>query len=320
VIPEYYKAATDSAALAEMDWFGTVKLSGPDRVNWLQGMVTNDVQKLKPGTGCYAAHLTPQGKIVAQMHILADDDALWLSLERAAIPNLLSAFDKLLIMEDVQVEDVSNDYSVLAVMGPKALAVIESWAGEPLNLTDKYAHRNFEDCRVLVSDLGYQVWVPRGKADKVLRFLADSGATAIDHGTWDVLRTELGIPVYGVDIDETTTMPEIGEAGISYEKGCYIGQEVVAKVKYIGHINRRFAGLTFSGAELPQLKSAIRKGGREVGYITTALFSPALNKPIALGFVSRVAYVAGTEVAVVSGETALNASVVELPFKSPKSA
>jgi len=315
MLSKYYQAATGSAAVAEKDWFGVVKLSGPDRVSWLQGMVTNDVQKLMPGTGCYAAHLTSQGKIVAQMHIFADDDALWLSLERAAILNLLSAFDKLLIMEDVQVLDISNDYSVLAVMGPKARTVIESWTDEPLNLAGKYAHRKFEDSRVLISDLGYEVWVPRGRADKALRFLANSGATAIDHGTWDVLRTEFGMPVYGVDIDETTTMPELGEAGISYEKGCYIGQEVVAKVKYIGHINRRFVGLTFSGTELPQLKSVIRKGGREMGYITTALFSPALNKPIALGFVNRAAYAGGTEVEVVSGEKALNASIVELPFK-----
>ena len=312
---EYYEAAIRESAVAEKDWFGVVKLTGSDRVSWLQGMVTNDVQKLKPGSGCYAAHLTPQGKIVAAMHVLADGDALWLSLERAAIPHLLSAFDKLLIMEDVQVLDVSNDYSVLAVSGPKALQVLESWTGEPLELTEKYAHRSFEDSRIVLSDLGYEVWVPRGKADKALRFIANSGATAIDHGTWDVLRTDLGIPVYGVDIDETTTMPELGETGISYEKGCYIGQEVVAKVKYIGHVNRRFTGLMFSGADLPQLKSPIQKGGREVGYITTALFSPGLNKPIALGFVSRAAYAPGTEVEVASGDKALPASIVELPFR-----
>ena len=312
---EYYEAAIRESAVAEKDWFGVVKLTGSDRVSWLQGMVTNDVQKLKPGSGCYAAHLTPQGKIVAAMHVLADGDALWLSLERAAIPHLLSAFDKLLIMEDVQVLDVSNDYSVLAVSGPKALQVLESWTGEPLGLTEKYAHRSFEDSRIVLSDLGYEVWVPRGRADKALRFIANSGAAAIDHGTWDVLRTELGIPVYGVDIDETTTMPELGETGISYEKGCYIGQEVVAKVKYIGHVNRRFTGLMFSGADLPQLKSPIQKGGREVGYITTALFSPGLNKPIALGFVSRAAYAPGTEVEVASGDKALPASIVELPFK-----
>src|SRR5436305_4501882 len=183
MITEYYQAAIDSAVLAEKDWFGIVKLSGPDRVSWLQGMVTNDVQKLTPGSGCYAAHLTPQGKIVAQMHIFADDDALWLSLERAAIPKLLSAFDKLLIMEDVQVTDLSNDYSILAVLGPKALSVIESWAGESFALTDKYAHRKLEDSRIAVSDLGYEIWIPCGKADKVLHSIGQSGATPIDHGT-----------------------------------------------------------------------------------------------------------------------------------------
>ena len=318
MLAEYYRAATDSAALAEKDWFGIIKLSGADRVSWLQGMVTNDVQKLAPGSGCYAAHLTPQGRIVAQMHIFADEDALWLSLERVAIPNLLAAFNKLIIMEDVQVLDLSNGYSVLAVLGPKALAVTEAWSGEPLRLAEQFAHRKFEDSRVVVSDPGCEVWVPRGKADKVLRLIANSGATAIDHGTWDVLRTERGLPVYGVDIDETTTMPEIGEAGINYEKGCYIGQEVVAKVKYLGHVNRRFTGLMFSGTELPTPRSPIQKGGREVGYITTALFSPGLNKPIALGFVSRAAYAPGTEVEVVSGEKLLSASIAELPFKKNK--
>src|SRR3989441_8884570 len=315
MLSEYYQAATRAAALAEKDWFGIVKLTGSDRASWLQGMVTNDVQKVGPGSGCYAAHLTPQGKIVAHMQVLIDDDALWLSLERAAIPKLLAAFDKLLIMEDVQVADVSNNYSILAVLGPGASAALELWIGEPLKLAGKYAHSKREDSRIVVSELGYDVWVPRGKADKVLRFLAQSGATAIDHGAWDVLRTEAGIPVYGVDIDETTMMPEIGEAGISYEKGCYIGQEVVAKVKYIGHVNRRFVGLTLSSTQLLELKSPGRKGGREVGYLTTTLFSPALNKPIALGFVSRVAYAPGSEVEVVSNEKVLPAVIVDLPFK-----
>ena len=119
---ESYKAARERAAIAEKDWCGVIKLTGSERVSWLQGMVTNDVQKLTPGTGCYAAHLTAQGKIVAHMHIFADEDALWLALERAAIPKLIAAFDKLLIMEDVQVADVSDQYSILAVIGPQAAA------------------------------------------------------------------------------------------------------------------------------------------------------------------------------------------------------
>ena len=305
-----YKAATESAALVEKDWSGLIKLTGGDRVSWLQGMVTNDVAKLKPGTGCYAAHLTPQGKIVATMQILLDEDALWLSLERSATSALIAAFDKLLIMEEVQVTNVSDHFTVLGLLGPKASESLTSWLGEPVNLDKPYSHRTLENGRIVKSDLGYDIWIPRAQADNVVRSIVQTGATAIDHGTWDVVRTEAGIPVYGVDIDESTTMPELGEAGISYDKGCYIGQEVVAKVKYIGHVNRRFVGLVVTGSDIPQRKSPIRKGGREVGYVTTGLLSPHVGKPIALGFVSRGAYAPGNEVEV--GEQ--TARIVDLPF------
>lgn len=310
MLSEYYKAATEHAAIAEKDWFGVVKLTGPDRASWLQGMVTNDVEMLAPGTGCYAAHLTPQGRIVGHMHVLADPDALWLSLERSAIPKLVAAFERLLIMEEVQIADVSERYSIIGVLGPEASSALDRWLGEPVDLQERYSHRRVDDTRIMLSDLGYDIWVPREQADHVLRFLSETGATAIDHGTWDVLRTEAGIPMYGVDIDETTTMPELGEGGISYDKGCYIGQEVVAKTKYIGHVNRRFVGLTISGKQLPETKTPIRKGGRDVGYITTSLFSPGLQESIALGFVSRSAYVPGSDVEV--GESA--ARIVDLPF------
>jgi len=312
MLAQYYRAAKERAAITDLDSFGILKLTGSDRVSWLQGMTTNDVEKLASGSGCYAAHLTPQGKIVAQMHVFKDNDALWLSLERAAIPGLLTAFDRLLIMEDAQIANVSDQYSILGLLGPQAGDALGSWLGAPLNLQDLYSHRRLDECRIVVSQLGYDVWVPREQVDTVLRFFADHGMTAIDHGTWDVLRTEAGIPVYGVDIDETTTLPELGEKGISYDKGCYIGQEVVAKVKYIGHVNRRFVGLLISGNELPEMKSPIRKGGREVGYITTALFSLGLNRPIALGFVGRSAYANGNEVEVATG----TATITDLPFKT----
>jgi folate-binding protein YgfZ len=311
MLTEAYKAATERAAIAEKDWCGIVKVTGSERVSWLQGMVTNDVQKLSPGSGCYAAHLTPQGKIVAHMQILADEDALWLSLERAAIPKLIQAFDRLLIMEDVQMADISDEYSILGLIGPDGSGLLNSWAGQAVDLGTAYSHRKLDNCRIVSSDLGYDIWVPRAQTDAIVRSLTQTGATAIDHGTWDVLRTEAGIPIYGVDIDETTTMPEIGEAGISYDKGCYIGQEVVAKVKYIGHVNRRFVGLVLTKNELPESKSVIRKGGRDVGYVTTSLFSPRVNKPIALGFVNRAACAPGSEVEV----GAHVATIVELPFK-----
>src|SRR5436189_6108396 len=151
MLSEYYQAATRTAALAEKDWVGIIKLTGSDRASWLQGMVTNDVQKVAPGSGCYAAHLTPQGKIIAHMQVLIDADALWLSLERAAIPKLLAAFDKLLIMEDVQMVDLSEAHSILGVLGPKAGAAINAWMDQPLKLSGaQYSHLKFEDCRIVI--------------------------------------------------------------------------------------------------------------------------------------------------------------------------
>jgi folate-binding protein YgfZ len=315
VISEYYQAARNTAALAEKDWFGLLRLTGADRVSWLQGMVTNDVQRLAPGQGCYAAHLNAQGRIVGHMVIVVAEDEIWLSLERASISKVHAAFDKLLIMEDVQITDMSDKYVILSIIGPKASPVIESWLDEPLSLDTLYTHRTFGDSRVLVSDIGYDIWIPSSRADKVLRALAQTGATAIDHGTWDVLRTEAGIPVYGVDIDETTTLPELGERGINYEKGCYIGQEVVAKIKYIGHVNRRFVGFVVSGSHVPDLKSPIRKEGKEIGYATTTLFSPGLNAPIGLGFVARAGCAIGSEVEILSEGKSLPARIVDLPFR-----
>jgi len=314
MLHEYYISARETSAVVEKDLFGIVRLTGPERVSWLQGMVTNDVQKLSSGNGCYAGHLNPQGKMVAHMEILKDDDSLWLVVERASIAHLLSAFDKLLIMEDVQVAELSDAMSILGLIGPQSKSVLEAWLGQPLNLDSLYTHRVVGEARVIVTDLGFDVWVPRESTDRSLRALAQSGATAIDHGAWDVLRTEAGLPLFGVDIDETTTMPELGDRGISYDKGCYIGQEVVAKVKYIGHVNRRFVGLVMEGEDLPQAKSAIRKADKEVGYVTTSLFSPGLNKSIALGFVARTAYAPGTAVEVANGAKTISAVIVDLPF------
>ena len=122
------------------------------------------------------------------------------------------------------------------------------------------------------------------------------------------------MPVYGIDIDETTTLPELGERGISYDKGCYIGQEVVAKIKYLGHVNRRFVGFTCGGGNPPESRSIVRVSGKDVGYVTTGVVSPGLGKPIALGFVNRAASVPGTPVELITKEGTVSAEVTALPF------
>jgi folate-binding protein YgfZ len=292
-----------------------IRLAGPDRISWLQGMVTNDVEKLLPGQGAYAAHLNAQGKMVAQMTILADADVVWLTLETSNVKKLSEVLERMIVMEDVQSEDQSDNFESIAVLGPAAGSILESWLGEPLNLVREYDHRRFLKCpRIIRDELGYTVWADVSNVNAILDGLRAAGATPIEEATWNIVRTEVGLPIYGVDIDDSTTLPELGEKGIRYDKGCYIGQEVVARIKYIGHVNRRFMGFISDAGNLPERGSVVQSGGKDVGYITTSVVSPNMAKAIALGFVNRVAAVSGTPVELVSGENRVASKVSELPF------
>ena len=314
--PELYHAARHGVAVLRQPWNrGLIRLSGPDRIPWLQGMVTNDVEKLLPGQGAYAAHLNAQGKMVAQMTILADSDAFWLSLETSNVRKLGEVLERMIVMEDVISENRSTEFESIAVLGPSANSVLEKWLGEPIRLKTAYCHREFVKCpRIVRDELGFSVWVEPAKVNAVLDELCAAGATPIDEATWKIVRTEAGLPVYGVDIDETTTLPELGEKGIRYDKGCYIGQEVVARIKYIGHVNRRFMGFISDADKLPERGTVVQFGGKDAGIITSSVVSPEMEKAIALGFVNRIAAVSGTSVELVSGGGRVNSTVSELPF------
>jgi folate-binding protein YgfZ len=311
---DQYNAARSSLGVIRQDWMGLLRLTGSERQAWLQGMVTNDVVKLGSGEGCYAAHLNAQGKIVAQMIILATESETLLLVERVAAEKLATAFDKLIIMEDAQIHNASDEYDVITLMGPEARPLLEAW-GVTVSAPKLYSHFSVPQGRVVFSDLGSQIIVPREFSSSVMKSLFAGGATEIDRSTWDVLRTEEGLPLYGVDIDETTTFPELGQRGISYDKGCYIGQEVVARIKYIGHVNRQFVGFVAAASEIPEIRSIVMARGKEVGYVTSAVFSPTLKKAIALGFVARAAAEPDTEVTLVGkGGGGITARVSVLPL------
>jgi folate-binding protein YgfZ len=311
---EHYNAARSGSAFVRQDWMGVLKLAGSERQSWLQGMVTNDVVKLAPGQGCYAGHLNAQGKLVAQMIVLVAEEEIWLLVERVASEKLAAAFDRLIIMEDVQVQDVSNDYEVVGVIGPRSRLVIEAWTKQTLPDSGLYGHRLSALGRVVSTEMGFHVIVPQELSRGAMRDIAAAGAIEMDREVWNVLRTEAGLPVYGIDIDETTTLPELGQRGISYDKGCYIGQEVVARIKYIGHVNRRFVGFVAEGEVAPEIRSTVQVQGKDMGYVTTSVFSPQLDKPIALGFVNRAAAEPGTAVVLVGKSGSIPARVTALPF------
>jgi folate-binding protein YgfZ len=295
---------------------GLVELRGPDRITWLQGMVSNDVARLTEGQGCYAAHLSPQGKVLSQMVVLAEQDALWLAVEADNARATIEGLDKMLVMEDAELFDRSSDFGVLSIAGNGARSILERWSAGGFDLESPYAHGEVGAVRVVRADLGYDLIVPAASLSQLHTALVEAGALIGDEALWESIRIEGGIPVYGVDVDATTTLPELGEKGIDYKKGCYIGQEVVAKIRYIGHVNRRFIGLRFEGAGVPQCGAGVSRDGREVGRITSSVYSPYLQSSIALAYVRLGADKAGTTVEVpIDGKTE-TASVTDLPFVS----
>ncbi len=311
-----YAKLADAAFLFELDQ-GVVELTGPDRVSWLQRMVSNDVARLKPGEGCYAAYLNSQGRLVSQMVVLADTGSLHLVLERGNLDHTVSELDKLLIMEEVEIQDRSSETACFSLVGGVAATVLERLAGMPFGLGLEYSHRVLGTSRIVKTGWGYDLMVPQAESSSFRDRLVGSGAEVAELSLLNVLRVEAGLPLYGVDVDETTTLPELGEKGIDYDKGCYVGQEVVARIKYIGHVNRRFVGLKFSGLSgsgLPPSKSPVTKGDKEVGYVTSAVHSPSLDSGIALAFVRFGSANAGTEVAVAVDGNPEPATIVDLPF------
>ena len=313
--PTLYERLKAEALIFERT-LGIVELKGPDRVTWLQGMVSNDVARLMEGEGCYASHLSPQGKVLSQMVVLAGEDALWLEVAADNTRASIETLDKLLVMEDAAIVDRSSEFAVLSIAGAGARALLGDWSGGRLNLDSPYAHAQVGGTRVVRADLGYDLIVPLAQVSGLRNALVEAGAAIGDEQLWECIRIEGGIPTYGVDVDSRTTLPELGDKGIDYTKGCYIGQEVVAKIRYIGHVNRRFVGLRLEGSAIPPPNTSVSRDGRDVGRTTSSVCSPFLRSPIALAYVRLGADKAGTTVEVPIDGKPEKATVTELPFVS----
>lgn len=322
-----YRAVRTEAGLWDRSNYEVVEVTGRDRVSFLQGMLTNDLKVRAPGQGCPAAFLDAHGKVQALLTILVSEDRLLLMLGSGLAAKTLQALDKFLISEKVSFRDVTAETALFMVAGPASAAVIERLTGEP-PLPGAWTHveRAVGEIPVRVvtggaetgeaeawlhapAAAGERLWAATLEAGKPVG-LRPVGVTALD-----VLRVEAGSPWYGHDVDDTVLLPEIPlEPYVSYTKGCYIGQEVVARVKYRGHVNRSLTGLTFDGDRVPTAKAAVHHGDREVGRVTSAVHSFALNRPIALAFVRREHLEPGTALTVRDNDLTLSAHVTALPF------
>jgi folate-binding protein YgfZ len=295
-----------------------IEITGDDRVRWLDGMISADVKELGQGQVAWGLLLTRQGRIVADLHVLAREKSLWLELERSIAETVRMRLEGYVIADDVSLRDGSASWARLALEGNDAQRVLESAAGSPVAAdAGSWCELTIAAGPVSVAAYGFtgraafQLFVPRGEEATVVEALLGAGAAEGTDETLERLRIESGLPRVGYELDETVLPAEAGlEAAISETKGCYTGQEVVTRMRTRGRVAHRLVGLRFEAAALPARGAEIAKDGLRIGQLTSTALSPA-EGPIGLGFVKSAAVTPGTEVEI---EGAL-ARVAALPLR-----
>jgi folate-binding protein YgfZ len=316
------RAAGADVGLVDRSLLGKALVTGRDRAAFLQGMLTNDIKALEPGQGCSAAFLDAHGKVMALLDVYALDDRLLLALPPGFTDKTLQLFDRYLIAEKAYFESADDAWAVPTLIGPRAAEVLARAAGREIALEPhQHVEVELQGAPVLVVESGgpglpaLGCWTAPERGPAVWAALRAAGARPVGAEAYNVLRVEAGVPCYGHDVDESVILPETRlEALVSYTKGCYIGQEVVARVKYRGHVNRALSGLVVAGDHLPAHGARVTAGGKDVGRITSCVRSLALGGPIALGYVRREHFDPGSEVEVVDGPVTVAARVAALPF------
>ena len=323
-----HRAFTMAAGVIDLSARGRLCLLGADRQRFLHGQVTNDVNKLEVGQGCYAAIISGKGRMQADLNIFRLQDEILLDFEPGLTATIIGRLEKYIISDDVQVVDVDPHYGLLSVQGPKAAEVVsrlEFGVALPEKAQDfaKIADATLGDVYVVnhprLGSAGFDLFVPVAAlgvvADKLILAAKQAGGGACGWTAFDAARIEAGVPRFGVDMDETNLPPEAGLEGkaVSYNKGCYIGQEVIARIRTYGQVAKALRGLKLSGG-LPVRGDKLLKDGKEIGYITSALQSPKLNEPVALAYVRKECNQIGSVLAVRSAAGEITATVVALPF------
>ena len=310
-LTDEYQAVRHHAGLIECAAWGAVEVRGADRVTFLHNLLTQDIKTLGTGACREAALVTPAAKLLADLVVLAGADAHWLLLPRSRIETVLKTLEHYLITEDVALQDRSADHRILALQGPRSREILEGVAASLV-----LAHS-------ITGSPGFLLVTPVERAaqlrEQALRHGRERGVLPVAWETLNVLRLEAGIPWYGVDMDESNLLPETGlEArAVSDTKGCYVGQEVIARLGTHGSVSRKLMGLVCEDTQVPEAGDAVFfKEDEPVGQLTSACFSPALQKPIALGYVKRPSYEAGTAVTVMRGTRTVASHLVKPPFMS----
>lgn len=310
-----YAALSEQAGLVDLANFGVLRVRGRDRIAWLHKLTTANVQSLAEGAGTYALLLNAKGHVVADfiLSVRNEQDGVLLYTTRSAIENLIANLRRAIFREKVALEDSGESLAVLSVQGIKAVQAV---AGLPGPLPALELFQSAETGKGLIvrhpraDGDGYDLLVPRERAVEVWDALVGQGIRPAGLDAMNIARIEAGVPWYADDFDETMLAPEARlERYIAENKGCYTGQEVIARIKNLGHVNRLLTRFQVQGEAVPDRGDRIFVEDREAGWVTSAVYSFARQAPLAFGYIRREFATAGTGVRILHGELRLDAVV-----------
>jgi folate-binding protein YgfZ len=348
-----HAALREGAGVIDLSFRSRICLVGADRLRFLHGQVTNDVKRLQVGEGCYAAITTAKGKMESDLNILVLAEELLLDFEPGLTEKISARLEKFIVADDVQIVDAAPHYGLLSVQGPKAESTIHSLGLFSIIPTKPFDSVKISDAMLgeiymvnhacldgtygradsplaaggahgvtRPTNYGFDLFVPNNSVGAVMDKLIAAkqiDGRVVGWRAFETARIEAGIPRYGADMDETNIPLECGieSRAIVYNKGCYVGQEVINRIHSVGHVNRELRGLRVANdlKTLPQKHDKLYYAGKEVGYVTSVVKSPTFGN-IALGYVRREANQIGNELMLrtAAGESAVK--IVELPFVS----
>ena len=315
-----FRALLQASAVFDLSWQAKLVLSGEDRVRWLNGMVTNNIRDLGLNHGVYSFLLNAQGRNQGDLTAYNRGDYLLVTTDRAQAPAIAEIFERYIIMDDVEVADISDKLGAVGIAGPKAREVLSA-AGidvsqlEPGQVIDTvWRELGLSVARSVQPQMaGYEIWVAAENVDKVWDALVQAGATPAGSDALELYRIARGVPRYGVDLRERDLPQETGQQNaLNFSKGCYIGQEIVERIRSRGNVHRVFAGFEVQG-EPPQPGAKVRADDKDMGEITSAarIPFPGGERTLALGYLRREVANAGATVDI-AGQSA---TVATLPFR-----
>lgn len=321
---DYSAVREGGAGLIDLSARGRILVSGSEAVMFLNGLITNDIKSLAMNWWMPAAFANVQGRLLASVRILHREEGFLIDTEEATRAAVMGLLERFTLAGDFRVTDLTDATVMLSVQGKGAATVIRQVLGEEPASVDRHkiVNGNTDGHSVTVvrathtAEDGFDLFVEAARAQSLRDALISAGATPVSRESFETLRIEAGLPIYGIDMDENNVVTETNlDDAISFTKGCYIGQEIIIRIKHRGHVAKKLTGILIDES-IPVVRDSriISHDGKEIGRVTSSTYSPRLERAIALGYVKYDYLAPGTNVKISAAETEVSATIAELPL------